>query len=101
MLRCFRLGNPDLELKIRIFGFPVQHKLQKLISRRVSSIEILTRHGFQLAKPRQNPFSDLVFDWKPEIQILRSKSGQEPMTRSLQLYCVRVTAFSQIDLFLV
>ena len=25
---------------------------------------------------------------------------QEPMTRSLQLYCVRVTAFSQTDLFL-
>ena len=27
-------------------------------------------------------------------------SCQEPMTRSLQLYCVRVTAFSQTDLFL-
>ena len=26
--------------------------------------------------------------------------GQEPMTRSLQLHCVRVTAFSQTDLFL-
>ena len=25
---------------------------------------------------------------------------QEPMTRSLQLYCVRVTGFSQTDLFL-
>ena len=25
---------------------------------------------------------------------------QEPMTRTLQLYCVRVTAFSQTDLFL-
>ena len=28
------------------------------------------------------------------------KKGQEPMTRSLQLYCVRVRAFSQTDLFL-
>ena len=26
--------------------------------------------------------------------------NQEPMTRRLQLYCVRVTAFSQTDLFL-
>ena len=28
------------------------------------------------------------------------ESTQKPMTRSLQLYCVRVTAFSQTDLFL-
>ena len=30
----------------------------------------------------------------------RNRHQQEPMTRSLQLYCVRVTAFSQTDLFL-
>ena len=29
-----------------------------------------------------------------------TKWKQEPMTRSLQLSCVRVTAFSQTDLFL-
>ena len=32
--------------------------------------------------------------------IAGSVKQQEPMTRSLQLYCVRVTAFSQTDLFL-
>ena len=39
-----------------------------------------------------------VFEDHRQEQI--DQSDQEPMTRSLQLYCVRVTAFSQTDLFL-
>ena len=39
-----------------------------------------------------------VFEDHRQEQI--DESDQEPMTRSLQLYCVRVTAFSQTDLFL-
>ena len=27
---CVRLGNPDLDLKIWIFGFPIEHKIRKL-----------------------------------------------------------------------
>ena len=34
------------------------------------------------------------------LNSLQTGHQQEPMTRSLQLYCVRVTAFSQTDLFL-
>ena len=26
---CFQLGNLDLDLKIRIFGFPIKHKIRK------------------------------------------------------------------------
>ena len=26
-LGCFRLGNPGLDLKIWVFGFPMEHKI--------------------------------------------------------------------------
>ena len=44
------------------------------------------RHLFEAALDRANTLHHL--------------RGEELMTRSLQLYCVRVTAFSQTDLFL-
>ena len=47
---CVRLGNPDLDLKIWIFGFPIEHKIRKQISRRILLIEILTRHGFPISE---------------------------------------------------
>ena len=47
---CVRLGNPDLDLKIWIFGFPIEHKIRKRISRRILLIEILTRHGFPISE---------------------------------------------------
>ena len=51
-----------------------------------------------LWEPRDVPhgFGFKTLDAKISGNVL----GQEPMTRSLQLYCVRVTAFSQTDLFL-
>ena len=45
-----RLGNPDLDLKIWIFGFTIEHKIRKRISRRILLIEILTRHGFPICE---------------------------------------------------
>ena len=47
---CVRLGNPDLDLNIWIFGFPIEHKIRKRISRRTLLIEILTRHGFPISE---------------------------------------------------
>ena len=49
-LGCVRLGNLDLDLKIWIFGFPIEHKIRKRISRRILLIEILTRHGFPISE---------------------------------------------------
>ena len=40
-LGCFWLGNPEFDLKIRIFGFPIEYEIRKGISRQILLIEIL------------------------------------------------------------
>ena len=40
LFKCLPLGNPDLDLKIWIFGFPIEHKIQKRISPRNLIIDI-------------------------------------------------------------
>ena len=47
----------------------------------------------KIVQTLSNTFSS--FQYPPYLEC---KPFQEPMTRSLQLYCVRVTAFSQTDL---
>ena len=59
-------------------------------------IKLLLKENNELSENNMQEMRDLV-----NYKISGNLSlRQEPMTRSLQLYCVRVTAFSQTDLFL-
>ena len=74
---CFRLGNPDLDLKIWISGLSIKHKISvkkafvadhtnwNPMTGRISIYEIRDKIHFQILRSIGNPM----------IQTLRSKSG--------------------------
>ena len=67
-IRCFRLGNPDLDLKIRIFGFPIELKIRKGILPHLTWISINKIRG-------EIPLRILRSIENPKIRSLGSKPG--------------------------
>ena len=80
---CFRLRNPDLDLKIRIFGFPIERKIRKRGFRRGfcylkihvgkdSIFEIRDKIRFQIGDPKiqifQSKAPGIAFKGVPQVQ---------------------------------
>ena len=66
---CVRLGNPDLHLKIWIFGFPIEHKIRKQILSRISPIGNPCQEGLLLARSATKS----VFRFCVRLEIRKSR----------------------------
>ena len=66
ILPCFRLRNLDLDLKIWIFGFPIEHKIRKGILRRTFFNRNPYLTWISINKTRREIPFRIVFHWKSQ-----------------------------------